>query len=114
MNKSQGSSVNTTILLADDHALVRSGLRLIIEAQPDLKVVGEVDNGSEAVVQATQVGADMVIMDIAMPYLTGLEATQQIRAATPTTEVIMLSMHASASHIFQALNAGARGYLLKS
>lgn len=101
------------IFLADDHPVVRAGLRLIIEAQPDLKVVGEVDNGWDAVQQADKQCAEIVIMDIAMPQLNGVEATKQIRALCPTTEVIILSMHASAKHIFRALKAGAKGYLLK-
>jgi DNA-binding NarL/FixJ family response regulator len=102
-----------SIFLADDHPVVRAGLRLIIEAQPDLKVVGEVDNGSQAVQQVEKHCADIVIMDIAMPQLNGVEATKQIRTLCPTTEVIILSMHASAKHIFRALKAGAKGYLLK-
>jgi RNA polymerase sigma factor (sigma-70 family) len=105
--------VTISIFLADDHPVVRAGLRLIIEAQPDLKVVGEVDNGWDAVQQADKQCADIVIMDIAMPQLNGVEATKQIRALCPTTEVIILSMHASAKHIFRALKAGAKGYLLK-
>ena len=102
-----------SIFLADDHPVVRAGLRLIIEVQPDLKVIGEVDIGWDAVQQAEKRCADIVIMDIAMPQLNGVEATKQIRAVCPTTEVIILSMHASAKHIFRALKAGAKGYLLK-
>jgi DNA-binding NarL/FixJ family response regulator len=102
-----------SIFLADDHPVVRAGLRLIIEAQPDLKVVGEVDNGWDAVQQADKQCADIVIMDISMPQLNGVEATKQIRTICPTTEVIILSMHASAKHIYRALKAGAKGYLLK-
>jgi RNA polymerase sigma factor (sigma-70 family) len=102
-----------TIFLADDHPVVRAGLRLIIEAQPDFQVVGEVDNGGDAVRQAENQCVDIVIMDIAMPQLNGVEATKQIRAVCPVTEVIILSMHASAKHIFRALKAGAKGYLLK-
>lgn len=103
----------TTIFLADDHPVVRSGLRLIIETQPDLKVIGEGDSGRDAVQQAQQECADIVIMDIAMPHLNGVEATKQILETCPTTGVIILSMHASAKHIFRALKAGAKGYLLK-
>ena len=102
-----------SIFLADDHPVVRAGLRLIIEAQPDLKVVGEVDNGWDAVQQVNKHGPDIVLMDIAMPQLNGVEATKQIRTLCPTTEVIILSMHTSAKHIFRALKAGAKGYLLK-
>jgi DNA-binding NarL/FixJ family response regulator len=102
-----------TILLADDHPVVRAGLRLIIEVQPDLKVISEVDNGWDAVQQADKRCPDIVIMDIAMPRLNGVEATKQIRTLCPSTNMIILSMHASAKHIFRALKAGAKGYLLK-
>lgn len=101
------------ILLADDHAVVRDGLRLLLEAQADLSVVGVANHGREAVSLAWQVRPDVVVMDIAMPELNGLEATQQIRDALPQTRVIILSMHATSEHIFRALRAGARGYLLK-
>jgi DNA-binding NarL/FixJ family response regulator len=103
----------TTIFLADDHPVVRTGLRLIIETEVDLKVIGEMEDGREAVHQSEQRCADIVIMDIAMPYLNGIEATKQIRAICPSTEVIILSMYASTKHILRALKAGAKGYLLK-
>jgi DNA-binding NarL/FixJ family response regulator len=101
------------IFLADDHAVVRDGLRFLLEAQPDFKVVGDAANGRAAVLQTQQLRPDVVIMDIAMPEMSGTEATRQIRQTCPETQVVILSMHATTVHIFQALQAGARGYLLK-
>jgi DNA-binding NarL/FixJ family response regulator len=102
-----------TILLADDHAVVRDGLRSLLEAQPDLKVIGDAENGREAVRQAAQQCPEVAILDIAMPELNGIEALRQINTTCPDTNVIILSMHATTKHILQALRAGARGYLLK-
>jgi DNA-binding NarL/FixJ family response regulator len=102
-----------TILLADDHAVVRDGLRFLLEAQPDLEVIGDAANGSEAVRQVAQRCPNVAILDIAMPELNGIEALRQIHAVCPDTQVIILSMHATTPHILQALRAGARGYLLK-
>ena len=102
-----------TILLADDHAVVRDGLRFLLEAQPDLEVIADGGNGREAVRQAAQQCPDVAILDIAMPELNGIEALRQINTICPDTQVIILSMHATTQHILQALQAGARGYLLK-
>jgi len=102
-----------TVLLADDHAVVRDGLRLMLEAQGDIKVVGDAANGREAVHQVKRLRPDVVVMDIAMPELNGIEATRQIREARPSAQVVILSMHHTSEHIFRALQAGARGYLLK-
>jgi len=102
-----------TVLLADDHAVVRDGLRLLLEAQGDIKVVGDAANGREAVHQVKRLRPDVVVMDIAMPELNGIEATRQIREACPPAQVVILSMHYTSEHIFRALQAGARGYLLK-
>lgn len=102
------------IFLADDHAIVRDGLRMLLEAQPDLQVIGEASNGRDAVRQVTQLRPDMAILDIAMPELNGLEAARQIRETSQDTQVIILSMHGSTAHVFEALRAGARGYLLKA
>jgi len=102
-----------TVFLADDHAVVRDGLRVLLEAQPDISVTGDAANGRETVRQVTQLCPDVVIMDIAMPDLNGIEATQQIREVCPSAQVIILSMHSTTEHIFRALQAGARGYLLK-
>jgi DNA-binding NarL/FixJ family response regulator len=106
--------VNTTIFLADDHGVVREGLRLLLETQPDFRVIGEAGNGREAVRKIVQDRPDIAILDIGMPELNGLEATQQIRESCPATQVIILSMHSSSGHIVRALQAGARGYVLKS
>jgi DNA-binding NarL/FixJ family response regulator len=102
-----------TIFLADDHAIVRDGLRVLLEAQPDLKVVGEAANGREAVRMIARLCPDVVLIDIAMPELNGIEAAQQIQKLCPATRIIILSMHATTEHIFRALQAGARGYILK-
>lgn len=101
------------VLLADDHAVVRDGLRALLEAQPGIDVVGDVASGREAVREAQRLQPDVVIMDIAMPDLNGIEATLQMQDACPATQILILSMHSTTEHIFRALRAGARGYLLK-
>jgi len=101
------------VLLADDHAVVRDGLRALLEAQADIEVVGDAANGREVLRQTRQLHPDVVVMDIAMPELNGVEATQQMHDAHPATQVLILSMHSTTEHIFRALQAGARGYLLK-
>jgi len=106
--------MSTTLFLVDDHAVVRDGLRLLLETEPDFKVIGEAGSGRKAVHQIVQAGPDIAIVDITMPELNGIEATRHIREQSPATEVIILSMHSSADHISRALQAGARGYILKS
>lgn len=101
------------VLLADDHAIVRDGLKMVLQAQTDIRVVGEATDGRGAVQQAVQHEPDVAVMDIAMPLLNGIEATEQIRDRCPETEVLILSMHSNAEHIFRALQAGALGYVLK-
>jgi len=101
------------ILLADDHTVIRSGLRLLLERQPNLQVVGEAANGREAVDLAAQENPDVVVMDIGMPHLNGVEATRQIVARAPQTGVVVLSMHNDESYVLRSLKAGARAYLLK-
>src|ERR1700736_4471336 len=101
------------ILLADDHQLMRSGLRLLIEQQPDLTVVGEAGDGREVVSLAKSLKPDVVVMDIGMPNLNGIEATHQIIQSHPEIAVVILSMHADESYVLRALKAGAKGYLLK-
>ena len=101
------------ILLADDHKLMRSGLRLLIEQQSDLSVVGEAADGREAVALVKSLRPDVVVMDIAMPNLNGIEAAHQITQSQPEIAVIMLSMHPDESYVLRALKSGAKGYLLK-
>jgi two-component system, NarL family, response regulator NreC len=101
------------ILLADDHQLVRSGLRLLIEQQSDLSVVGEASNGREAVALANSLRPDVAVMDISMPSLSGTEAAYQITQSHPEIAVIVLSMHPDESYVLRALKAGVKGYLLK-
>jgi len=101
------------ILLADDHTIMRNGLRLLLERQSDFIVVGEASNGREAVELADLKTPDVIIMDVAMPMMNGIEATARITAASPKVAVIILSMHSDESYVLRALKAGARGYLLK-
>jgi DNA-binding NarL/FixJ family response regulator len=99
--------------LADDHTIVRQGLRKILEAQPDWSVVAEANDGRETVRLALKLQPDVVILDIGMPLLNGIEATRQIVRRLPTLGVVILSMHSDETYILQALQAGARAYLLK-
>jgi DNA-binding NarL/FixJ family response regulator len=101
------------VVLADDHAVLRDGLRFLLESQGDIVVVGDAADGREAVRQVQQLRPDVALVDIAMPEMNGIEATEEICHECPTTRVVILSMHATAEHIFQALQAGALGYLLK-
>lgn len=101
------------ILLADDHTLVRSGIRSLLEDEPGLSVVGEAEDGRAAVSLASQLKPDVVLMDIAMPLLNGLEATRQIKTQCPGIKVLILSMHDNEEYIRQVLEAGAMGYILK-
>jgi DNA-binding NarL/FixJ family response regulator len=102
-----------TVLLADDHAVVRDGLRMVLEAQSGLEVVGEAGNGRDAVREVARLQPDVVVMDIAMPELNGIEATRMISSTGPHSKVIILSMHSDAEYVFRALQAGANGYLVK-
>src|SRR6516225_9371896 len=98
------------ILLADDHQLMRSGLRLLIEQQPDLTIVGEAGDGREAVALANSLRPDVAVMDISMPNLNGIEAARQITQGHAEIAVIVLSMHPDESYVLRALKAGAKGY----
>jgi two-component system, NarL family, response regulator NreC len=101
------------ILLADDHAMVRQGFRMILAAQPDMEIVGEAGNGREAVALAGELQPDVVVMDVAMPELNGIEATRRITTASPRTRVLALSMYKDSVYVREILRAGARGFLLK-
>jgi two-component system, NarL family, response regulator NreC len=101
------------ILLADDHNVMRRGLRLLLESQPEFSVVGEASDGRQAVEQAEAVQPDVVVLDIAMPNLSGIEAAQRIIASRPDTAIVILSMHSDEGYVLRALKAGAKGYLLK-
>lgn len=101
------------ILLADDHTVVRDGLRALLEKQPDMCVVAEAADGRESIRLAEEQTPDVVIMDIAMPSLNGIEATRRILASNPETAVVILSMHQDESYVLRSLKAGAKGYLLK-
>jgi DNA-binding NarL/FixJ family response regulator len=101
------------ILLADDHNVMRRGLRLLLESQPDFTVVAEAADGRQAVEQAHASKPDVVVLDVAMPNLSGIEAAQRILADRPSAAVVMLSMHSDEGYVLRALKAGAKGYLLK-
>src|SRR5215467_805934 len=101
------------ILLANDHAVVRQGFKMILGAQPDMEIVGEAANGREAVELSEQLKPDLVVMDVAMPELNGIEATRRIAGSVPHARVIALSMHKDSVYVREVLRAGARGYLLK-
>lgn len=101
------------ILLADDHAVMRTGLKLVLERQKDFQVVAEASDGRQAVALTQQHQPDVVVMDITMPNLNGIEAARQITGAQPQTCVVILSMHSDEAYVLRALKAGARGYLLK-
>jgi len=102
-----------SILLADDHAVMRAGLRLLLERHEDLKVIGEAGDGREAVELAESLKPDVAVVDVAMPLLNGIEATQRICAGEAHTQVVILSMHSDESYVLRALKAGARAYILK-
>jgi two-component system, NarL family, response regulator NreC len=103
----------TRILLADDHAVVRQGFKMILSAQSDMEIVGEAANGREAVELAQQLKPDIIVMDVAMPELNGIEATRRLATTAPHTRVVALSMHKDSVYVREVLRAGARGYLLK-
>jgi DNA-binding NarL/FixJ family response regulator len=104
----------TRILLADDHALVRRGVRLILDGEPDLQVVAEVGDGAEAIAKARSQDIDLAILDVAMPRLTGLQATRELSRLRPELRILILTMHDNEQYFFEALRAGAAGYVLKS
>ncbi|MBI4380337.1 MAG: response regulator transcription factor [candidate division NC10 bacterium] len=105
--------VKIRVLLADDHAVLRSGLRLLLNAQPDIEVVGEAANGAEAMAKARALLPDVILMDLTMPGIGGLEATGRIKSENPGVRVLVLTMHDDPSYLRQLLQAGASGYVLK-
>jgi two-component system, NarL family, response regulator NreC len=109
-----GEAVSETrILLVDDHAVLRTGLRLLLDAQPDLTVVGEAGNGSETLALAAQLQLDLILLDLSMPELGGLEVLPLLRKACPSARILILTMHDDKGYLKQALRAGASGYILK-
>jgi DNA-binding NarL/FixJ family response regulator len=106
--------VTITVFVADDHAVLRDGLKLLLAMQPDIRVVGEAADGRAAVRGVSQASPDVVILDIFMPEMNGIEAIAPIQQACPAAKVIILSMNSDAEHVFRALQAGARGYLVKA
>jgi len=105
--------MSTKILLADDHTIMRSGLRLLLEKQEDFEVVGEAEDGRQAVAMAEKLRPDVAVLDIGMPNLNGIEAARQITSSQPETAVVILSMHSDESYVMRALKSGAKAYLLK-
>ena len=104
----------TRILLADDHAMVRRGLRLVLDSEADLEVVAEAGDGAEAVDRALEDGVDLAVLDVTMPRLTGIQAVQELARRKPELKTLILSMHDNEQYFFEALKAGAAGYVLKS
>ena len=106
--------LKTRILLADDHAVVRRGLRMVLDAEPDLEVVAEAGDGAEAVGRALEDDVDLVVIDISMPRMTGLQAARELHRRRPEVRLLILSMHQNEQYLYEALKAGASGYVLKT
>ncbi len=106
--------LKTRVLLADDHELIRSGLRAVLDAQPDIEVVAEAEDGAEALRRGLVEDVDLAVIDVSMPRLTGLQAAHELRRRRPDVRVLMLSIHDNERYFFAALKAGASGYVLKS
>ena len=106
--------LKTRILLADDHAVVRHGLRMVLDSEPDLQVVAEAGDGAEAVKRALLEDIDLAILDIAMPRLTGLQAARELHRRRPQLRILILSMHQNEQYLYEALKAGGSGYVLKT
>ncbi|MCG3207686.1 MAG: Oxygen regulatory protein NreC [Anaerolineae bacterium] len=102
-----------TVLLAEDHTIVRQGLRSLLDNEPEIEVVGEAGDGQEAIQKTEQLRPAVVVMDITMPILNGLEATRQIKKLFPAVKVVILTVHSTEEHIYQILRAGASGYVVK-
>ncbi len=106
-------AMKVRLFLVDDHPIVRSGLRMLFQAEPDLEIVGEADGGAEAIVAVQRLRPDVVIMDVAMPGVNGIEATRRIKEIAPETAVLALTMHEDEQYFFEMLKAGASGYIPK-
>ena len=102
-----------TLLMVDDHEIFRAGLRMLLQAQPDIQIVGEAENGRAAIAKAKELAPDIVLMDISLPDIDGFEATRQIKRALPNTAILALTMHESDEYFFKMLDAGASGYVPK-
>src|SRR5205823_2190885 len=109
----KGVLMKIRILLTDDHTILRAGLKMMLNAQPDMQVVGEAQDGRQAIAEALRLQPDIVLMDITMPDMNGIEATRRIKKALPDVKVLVLTMHENDEYVFQALRAGASGYMLK-
>ena len=105
--------MRTRILLADDHVVMRSGLRMVLEKRDDLEVVGEADDGRQAVALAEALSPDVAVIDVSMPHLNGIDAAKQIAAKRPKTAIVILSMNSDETYVLRALKSGAKAYLLK-
>jgi DNA-binding NarL/FixJ family response regulator len=114
MPERPAARTSTRILLADDHAVVRRGLRLVLEAEPDMRVVAEAGDGAEAVEKVMAGGVDLAVLDVSMPRLTGLQAAREVSQRCPEVRVLILTMHDNEQYFFEALRSGASGYVLKS
>jgi DNA-binding NarL/FixJ family response regulator len=101
------------VLIADDHGIVRSGVKLLLDRQPDIEVIAEADDGVDAVAKVIEHRPDVAVLDVSMPRMTGLQATYEIKQQAPDTQVLILSMHDDERYLFEALRAGAAGYVLK-
>ncbi len=108
-----GDSTKIRVLLADDHTILRAGLKMMLNAQPDIEVIGEASDGRHAIQEAQRLLPDVIIMDITMPDCNGIEATRQVKRLQPDTRVLVLTMHENEEYLFQMLRAGASGYMLK-
>ncbi|MGO8947897.1 MAG: response regulator [Ktedonobacterales bacterium] len=109
----EGSLEKIRVLLADDHTILRAGLKMMLNAQPDIEAIGEASDGRQAINEAEKLSPDVIIMDITMPECNGIEATRQIKRLLPDIRVLILTMHENEEYLFQTLRAGAAGYMLK-